>query len=112
MSKPAILSTRPLFPAARTILDEHFHVDYWKPSERISREELLKRVADKEGLVCLLTEKVDEELLSGRRSCASRPPFRLATTISTWRRAPSTKWWQRIRQACSMTLRPILPGRS
>jgi glyoxylate reductase len=76
VSKPAILSTRPLFPAARTILDEHFHVDYWKPSERIPREDLLKRVADKEGLVCLLTEKVDEELLS------VAPKLRIASTVS------------------------------
>jgi glyoxylate reductase len=76
VSKPAILSTRPLFPAARTILDQHFDVDYWKPSERISREELLKRVADKEGLVCLLTEKVDDELLS------AAPKLRIASTVS------------------------------
>jgi glyoxylate reductase len=76
VSKPAILSTRPLFPAARTILDEHFHVDYWKPPERIPREDLLKRVADKDGLVCLLTEKVDEELLS------VAPKLRIASTVS------------------------------
>lgn len=76
MSKPAILSTRPLFQAARTILDEHFAVDYWKQPERISREELLKRVADKDGLVCLLTEKVDEELL------AAAPKLRIASTVS------------------------------
>jgi len=76
VSKPAILSTRPLFPAARTILDQHFDVDYWKPSDRISREELLKRVADKEGLVCLLTEKVDEELLT------AAPKLRIASTVS------------------------------
>jgi glyoxylate reductase len=76
VSKPAILSARPLFPAARTILDQHFDVDYWKPSERISREELLKRVADKEGLVCLLTEKVDDELLTGA------PKLRIASTVS------------------------------
>jgi glyoxylate reductase len=76
VSKPAILSTRPLFPAARTILDRHFDVDYGKPSERISREELLKRVADKEGLVCLLTEKVDDQLLS------AAPKLRIASTVS------------------------------
>ena len=76
MSKPAILSTRPLFPAARAILNQHFDVDYWKPSERISREELLKRVADREGLVCLLTEKVDDQLLS------AAPKLRIASTVS------------------------------
>ncbi len=76
LGKPAILSTRSLFPAARTILDEHFQVDYWKEPERISREELLRRVADKQGLVCLLTEKVDEELLS------AAPKLRIASTVS------------------------------
>ena len=76
MSKPKILSTRELFPAARDILDKHFEVDYGKPGEQISRSELLKRVADKEGLVCLLTEKVDEELL------AAAPKLRIAATVS------------------------------
>jgi len=76
VSKPKILSTRPLFPEARAILDRYFEVDYWQPSERISRGELLKRVADKEALVCLLTEKVDDELLSN----ASK--LRIAATVS------------------------------
>ena len=75
MRKPAIFSTRQLFQAARTILDEHFNVDYWKGGE-LSRTELLKRVADKEGLICLLTEKVDEELLS------AAPKLRIASTVS------------------------------
>src|SRR5580698_6837168 len=76
LTKPKILSTRPLFPAARTILDPHFEMDYWTPHERISREELLKRVADKEGLICLLNEKVDEALL------AAAPKLRIAQTVS------------------------------
>src|SRR5271155_5476529 len=63
VSKPKALITRPLFPAARAILDHHFEAEYWTPQERIQRSELLKRVADKDALVCLLTEKVDEELL-------------------------------------------------
>ena len=76
MTKPKILSTRPLFPAARAVLDRHFEVDYWAPPERITREELLMRVADKDGLVCLLTEKVDEELLT------RAPKLRIAATVS------------------------------
>jgi glyoxylate reductase len=75
VSKPAIFSTRQLFQAARTILDEHFQVDYWK-GDKLSRAELLKHVADKDGLVCLLTEKVDEELLS------AAPKLRIAATVS------------------------------
>lgn len=75
MSKPAIFSTRQLFQAARTILDEHFQVDYWK-GDKLSRADLLKHVADKEGLICVLTEKVDEELLS------AAPKLRIAATVS------------------------------
>jgi glyoxylate reductase len=76
VSKPKALSTRPLFPAARSILDEHFEVEYWKQPERIRRAELLERISDKEALVCLLTEKVDEELLQ------AAPRLRVAATVS------------------------------
>jgi glyoxylate reductase len=76
VSKPKVLATRPLFPEARAILEKSFDVDYWAPAERIPRPELLKRVADKDALVCLLTEKVDEELL------ATAPKLRVASTVS------------------------------
>ncbi|HUJ30022.1 MAG TPA: D-glycerate dehydrogenase [Candidatus Acidoferrum sp.] len=76
MSKPKVLATRPLFPAARKILDDEFDVEYWTSPERIPRAELLKRVADKEALVCLLTEQVDEELLN------AAPKLRIAATVS------------------------------
>lgn len=76
MSKPKVLSTRPLFPEARAILDKNFQVDYWTPPERISRADLLHRVADKDGLVCLLTEKVNDELLD------TSPNLRVAATVS------------------------------
>jgi lactate dehydrogenase-like 2-hydroxyacid dehydrogenase len=76
LSKPKALVTRPLFPAARTILDQNFDVEYWTRPDRIPREELLRRIADKDALVCLLTEKVNEELL------AAAPKLRLAATVS------------------------------
>lgn len=64
MPKPRVLATRPLFPAAQQILNAHCEVDYWTNPERISREELLHRIKDKDALVCLLTEKVDLDLLT------------------------------------------------
>ena len=64
VGKPKALATRPLFPAARAILEDHFDMEYWEEPERIPRGELLRRVGDKAALVCLLTEKVDEELLT------------------------------------------------
>ena len=76
MGKPKALVTRPLFPAARAILDQNFDVEYWTRPERIPRAELLKRVAEKDALVVLLTEKVDDELLS------AAPKLRLVATVS------------------------------
>src|SRR5437870_12733338 len=50
-------------PIARTILQENCDAEYWEKQERPPREEVLRRVKDKEGLICLLTEKVNDELL-------------------------------------------------
>jgi glyoxylate reductase len=63
MSRPSILSTHPLFPEARTMLDAQCDVEYWTRPERPSRADFLKQVAPKDGLVCLLTEKIDSEML-------------------------------------------------
>jgi len=76
MSKPKVLSTHPLFEAPRKILDEHFEVDYWSRPERPPRAELLRRVADKEALVCLLTEKINDELL------AAAPKLRIVANVA------------------------------
>ena len=63
MPKPKVYLTHPLFEEARAILDSHCDVECWSDSERPPREEVLRRVKDKEGLVCLLTEKINDELL-------------------------------------------------
>ena len=76
MPKPRVLATRPLFPAAQQILNASCDVEYWTQPERISKEELLRRVKDKEGLVCLLTEKVDDELLR------AAPKLRIAANVA------------------------------
>src|SRR5258708_25618870 len=65
MAKPKVFATHSLFEAAREILQKSCEVEYWAKPGRPPREEVLRRVKDKEGLVCLLTEKVNEELLSG-----------------------------------------------
>jgi glyoxylate reductase len=63
MPRPKVYSTHPLFEEARKILDANCDIQYWCEAERPSREELLRRVKDREGLICLLTEKINEELL-------------------------------------------------
>jgi glyoxylate reductase len=76
MPRPKIFATKPLFDAARQILQEKCDVEYWPQPERISREELFRRVKDKQGLVCLLTDRVDDELLRGA------PKLRIAANIA------------------------------
>ncbi|MGB8473628.1 MAG: D-glycerate dehydrogenase [Candidatus Acidiferrum sp.] len=76
MAKPKVLATRPLFPAAQEILNAGCEVEYWTKPERISKEELFRRVEDKEGLVCLLTEKVDLRLLN------AAPKLRIAANVA------------------------------
>ncbi|HVB99376.1 MAG TPA: D-glycerate dehydrogenase [Candidatus Dormibacteraeota bacterium] len=76
MAKPKILSTHPLFDSTRQLLNDPFEMEYWSGPPRISRAELLARLADKEGLICLLSEKVDEDLL------AHAPRLKLAATVS------------------------------
>jgi glyoxylate reductase len=76
MPRPKVLATRPLFPAAQKILNASCEVDYWTEPERISKEELFRRVQEKDGLVCLLTEKVNEELL------AAAPKLRIAANVA------------------------------
>ena len=76
MARPKVLATRPLFPAAQQILNASCEVDYWTQPERISKEELFRRITDKEGLVCLLNDKVNEELL------AAAPKLRIAANVA------------------------------
>jgi len=76
MPKPKVLATRPLFPAAQQILNESCETEYWTQPERISKEELFRRIKDKEGLVCLLTEHVDAELLR------AAPKLRIAANVA------------------------------
>lgn len=76
MSKPRLLATHKLFAAPRTLLEAHFEVEYWEDAERPPRAEVLRRVADKDALICLLTEKVDGELLE------AAPRLRIAANVA------------------------------
>jgi glyoxylate reductase len=76
MPRPRVLATRPLFPAAQQILSAGCEMEYWTRPERISKEELFRRIKDKEGLVCLLTEQVNEALLQ------TAPKLRIAANVA------------------------------
>src|SRR5690242_267845 len=76
MAKAKVLATHRLFDPARKILQEHCEMEYWEKPERPPREEVLRRVRDKEALVCLLTEKVNEELLQ------AAPKLKIAANVA------------------------------
>jgi glyoxylate reductase len=77
VSKPKLFSTHVLFEEPRRRLAEHFDVEYWTGDERPLRPEVLKRVAGKDALICLLTEKVDDELLD-----AAGPNLRIVANVA------------------------------
>jgi glyoxylate reductase len=76
LSRPRIFSTHPLFAGPRKLLAEHFDVDYWERPERPSRADLLAGVAGKDGLICLLTEKINEEVF------AAAPKLRIVANVA------------------------------
>ena len=76
MAKPRVYCSHELFEEARKILEATCEAEYWTQAERPTREEVLRRVKDKEGLVCLLTEKVDEGLLR------VAPKLRIAANVA------------------------------
>jgi glyoxylate reductase len=77
VSKPKLFSTHILFEGPRQKLAEHFDVEYWPGEERPHRDEFLKRVAGKDALVCLLTEKIDREALD-----AAGPSLRIVANVA------------------------------
>ncbi|HET9994478.1 MAG TPA: D-glycerate dehydrogenase [Candidatus Acidoferrum sp.] len=76
MGKPRVFATHALFEPAREILEASCEVEYWDRRERPPRAELLQRIKEKDGLVSLLTEKVDEELLR------AAPKLRIAANVA------------------------------
>jgi glyoxylate reductase len=76
MAKPKVFATHELFEEARQILGESCEMEYWAKAERPPREELLRRVQGKEGLICLLTEKINDEFLR------AAPKLRIAANVA------------------------------
>jgi glyoxylate reductase len=63
MAKARVFSTHPLFEEARIILNADCDVEYWAKPERPTREEMASRIKDKDGLICLLTDRINDDLL-------------------------------------------------
>jgi glyoxylate reductase len=77
VGKPKIYCTHGLFDEPRRRLAELFDAEYWTGDGRPPRAEVLKRVAGKDALIPLLTERVDTELLD-----AAGPRLRIVANVA------------------------------
>jgi len=59
----------------------------------LGREELMRAIADAEGLVVRSDTQVTEEVIAAARACGSWGGPAPAWTTSTWRRRPAAAWW-------------------
>ena len=63
--KPRVLVARELPEAAMDLLAQHAELDTHRGEIPLPKQELLKRLRDKQALVCQLTQTVDKEVLTG-----------------------------------------------
>jgi len=61
--KPRVLVTRRLLPEALAYLNEHAEVEGGTDPRGFAREDLKKRIADKDGLLSLLVDRIDSEII-------------------------------------------------
>lgn len=64
MARPSVFVTRVIPDAGLSLLREHFDVTVWPHDRSPSREELIEQARGKDALVCLLTEKIDGDVLA------------------------------------------------
>lgn len=76
MANAKVFITHPLYPDARSLLQTYCDCEFWTKPERPAHEELLGRLKDKEGLVCLLTERVGDDVLS------AAPKLRMVANVA------------------------------
>ncbi|MDE2038999.1 MAG: D-glycerate dehydrogenase [Elusimicrobia bacterium] len=63
VDRPKVLVTRAIPEEAFALLEKHFKLERYDKHAAMPRALLLRRIRDKDGLLCILTDKVDVELL-------------------------------------------------
>ena len=76
MPKAKLLVTHPLYPESHALLQASCECEFWAREERPPKDEFLRRLKDKEGLVCLLTERVGEDTLR------AAPKLRIVSNVA------------------------------
>jgi glyoxylate reductase len=70
MAKPRIYLTRPLPEAAMHLLDGVVEYRLWdREDEPVPRDTFLREIVDVDGLICLITERVDAEAIDRLHRC-------------------------------------------
>ncbi|XP_061937754.1 glyoxylate reductase/hydroxypyruvate reductase isoform X2 [Apis cerana] len=78
MNRPRVLITRPDIPsAALNLLKEQCDVVIWEKPEPIPKSALLSKIKNIDGIYCLLTDKIDEEVLN-----AAGPQLKVVASMS------------------------------
>ncbi|XP_068966278.1 glyoxylate reductase/hydroxypyruvate reductase [Bombus flavifrons] len=78
MNRPKVLITRPDIPAAGlNLLKEQCDVVLWEKPEPIPKSVLLSKIQNMDGVYCLLTDKIDEEVLN-----AAGPQLKVVASMS------------------------------
>jgi glyoxylate reductase len=77
MSQPRVLVTRRIPDVGLDRVREACEVDLWEDDLPPPRDELLRRVAGKDGLLSLLTDRVDDDLLD-----AAGPQLRVVSNLA------------------------------
>jgi lactate dehydrogenase-like 2-hydroxyacid dehydrogenase len=68
MSRPKVFLTRRLLPGGMKMIEEACQADVWPAEVPPPHEEIVQRVKGVEGLVCLLTDPIDREVLEAAGS--------------------------------------------
>ncbi|XP_044252794.1 glyoxylate reductase/hydroxypyruvate reductase [Tribolium madens] len=63
MTRPAVYITRKINEEALKLLSATCDITSWPGSDPVPRAELLKNIANKDALFCMLTDKIDKEVL-------------------------------------------------
>jgi len=66
--KPKILMTRKILPEAYEYLREHTEIEVGAEDRKPEKEEIMVKIKDKEGLLSLLTEEIDKEVMDSAPS--------------------------------------------
>jgi glyoxylate reductase len=73
----SVLLTRRVPSSVLEPLEAQHDLDVWPGNSAMPRDELLKRVAGREALICVLTDRIDDEVLD-----AAGPQLKIVATIA------------------------------